>query len=373
VSYLTVAGHRSMALDARRNAAYHAALAGVINPDSAVLDLGAGTGVHGLMAARLGARRVYLVEPEDIISVASEIAHANGLDRIVRCIQGRIEDVELPEPVDVIVSVLTGNFLLTEDLLPALLCARKKTLKPGGCLIPSAGTMEAVPVCAPEVHATEVGSWSQPQHGVDLSVARGYAANTVFYRGRELRGLTRLAEPRTLHRLDFSRDDYASIRIDATFEISQSGVCHGVIGWMNVRLGETWLSTSPDDPAVHWSTAFLPLDPPMAVERGERLSFTLDRAPFGDWTWSVSSMSGRQQHSTMLSAPIAAASLEKARVSYVPALNVEGRLLRQVLEECGSGRAVGDIAVQLRREHPVRFATDAGATAFVQRIVKKYG
>jgi len=37
------------------------------------------------------------VEPEDIISVASEIAHANGLDRIVRCIQGRIEDVELPD------------------------------------------------------------------------------------------------------------------------------------------------------------------------------------------------------------------------------------------------------------------------------------
>jgi len=57
----------------------------------------------------------------------------------------------------------------------------------------------------------------------------------------------------------------------------------------------------------------------------------------------------------------------------VPTLNVEGRLLRQVLEECGSGRAVGDIAVQLRREHPIRFATDASATAFVQRIVKKYG
>lgn len=362
-----------MALDARRNAAYYAALASVVNPESVVLDLGAGTGVHGLMAARLGARRVYLVEPEDIISVADEIAHANGLDRIVRCIQGRIEDVELPEPVDVIVSVLTGNFLLTEDLLPALICAREKTLKPGGCLIPSAGTMEAVPVCAPEVHATEVGSWSQPQHGVDVSAARSYAANTVFYRGRELRGLTRLAEPRTLHTLDFSRDDYSSVRIDAEFEIAQSGACHGVIGWMDLRLGGSWLSTSPDDPAVHWSTAFLPLDPPMAVERGERLSFRLDRAPFGDWTWSVSSVSGTQQHSTMLSAPITAHSLEKARVTHVPSLNADGRLLRQVLDACGGSRAVGDIAAQMHREHPSRFATEAEATVFVQQIVKTYG
>src|SRR5262245_24671006 len=127
-----------MALDVRRNAAYHEALARVVGPESVVLDLGAGTGIHGLMAARLGAKRVYLVEPEDIISVAGEIARANGLDRVVRCLQGRIEEIELPEPVDVIVSVLTGNCLLTEDLLPSLVDARNRMLKPGGCLIPCA-------------------------------------------------------------------------------------------------------------------------------------------------------------------------------------------------------------------------------------------
>ena len=71
-----------------------------IRADSRVLDLGAGTGVHGLMAARLGAKRVYLVEPENIISVAEEIVRSNGLEHVVRCLQGRIEEVQLPEPVD---------------------------------------------------------------------------------------------------------------------------------------------------------------------------------------------------------------------------------------------------------------------------------
>jgi precorrin-6B methylase 2 len=361
-----------MALDARRNAAYHAALVNAVGAESVVLDLGAGTGVHGLMAARLGAKRVYLVEPEEIISVAEEIARANGLDHVVRCVQGRIEEVQLPEPVDVIVSVLTGNFLLTEDLLPSLLHARNGMLKPGGCLIPSAATMEAAPVSAPAVHAAEVSSWSQSQHGVDLSAARGYAANTVFYRGRALRGLTRLADPRTLHTLDFSRDDYESVCIDAEFDITHSGLCHGVIGWLNLRLGGTWLSTAPDEPSMHWSSAFLPLDPPLALERGERLSFTLDRAPFGDWTWSVSTTAARQQHSTLLSSPITASALDKARMTYAPALNAEGRVLRQVLDACASGRAVGDIAGELHREHRARFSTDAQALAFVQRVVKKY-
>src|SRR3954469_2494037 len=104
MTYVSVANHRSMALDRVRNDAYADALRAVVTPSSVVLDLGAGTGVHGLMAARMGARRVYLVEPEDVISVAEEIVHANGLDDVVRCVHGRIEHVDIPEPVDVIVS-----------------------------------------------------------------------------------------------------------------------------------------------------------------------------------------------------------------------------------------------------------------------------
>src|SRR5262245_43803218 len=115
MSYSSVSGHRTMALDARRNSAYEQALRQVITPDSVVLDVGAGTGVLGLMAARMGARRVFLVESEDVISVAEEIGKANGLSQ-VECLRGRMEDLQLPERVDVIVSVFTGNFLVTEDL-----------------------------------------------------------------------------------------------------------------------------------------------------------------------------------------------------------------------------------------------------------------
>src|SRR5690606_17819269 len=93
MSYASVAGHRRMALDTNRNDAYARALAEVITPDTVVLDLGAGTGVHGLVAARLGARHVYLVEPEDVIALAEEIAAANGLADRVTAVQGRIEDV----------------------------------------------------------------------------------------------------------------------------------------------------------------------------------------------------------------------------------------------------------------------------------------
>jgi SAM-dependent methyltransferase len=361
-----------MALDATRNRLYREALEQVVRPDSVVLDLGAGTGIHGLIAARLGAKRVYLVEPEDILAVAEEIVAANGLQERVQCFRGRLEDIQLPEPVDIIVSAVTGNFLLTEDLLPTLFHARDTVLKPDGLLIPGAATMEATPVWAPTIHAREIARWSASAEGIDLSAARGYAANSVFYRLEELGDSKYLAEPQVLQTFDFSRDNYTSVHIDAVYEITESGVCHGWVGWFSMKLGDRWVSTSPRDEPLHWSPAFLPLDPPVAFEQGERVSFTLDRAPFGDWTWRIRSATADQRHSTLLSAPMDAATLKKAMLDYTPSLNVDGRALAQILAQCDGSVSARTIAESLRGRYPERYHSAAEALAFVQRIIKRY-
>ena len=122
--YASIRDHHSMFFDQTRNDAYHRALESVITPDSIVLDLGAGLGIHGLLAAKLGAKKVYLVEPQDVICVAKKFVQANDFTGQVECIQGRIEEITLPEQVDVIISVFTGNLLLEEDLLPSLFYTR---------------------------------------------------------------------------------------------------------------------------------------------------------------------------------------------------------------------------------------------------------
>jgi 2-polyprenyl-3-methyl-5-hydroxy-6-metoxy-1,4-benzoquinol methylase len=361
-----------MALDAVRNNAYAAALKHVVTPDSVVLDLGAGTGVLGLMAARLGAKRVYLVEPEDVITVAGELAAANGLQGVVRCMQGRVEDLRLPERVDVVVSVLTGNFLVTEDLLPALLHARDTLLKPDGVLIPSAAVMEVVPISAPELHDECVARWSVPQAGIDLSQARTYAANTVFYRSEELRCARWLAEPRPLHTMNFNQDAYVGVQSRVTFEMDDAAECHGWAGWFRMQLGDQWLSTSPRHAQVHWSSAFLPLDPPMAVARGERVSLAVTRAPFGDWTWTVESASGVRRHSTLLAAPLNAAVLRRAALDYLPSLNGDGHAVLDTLSRCDRSTSVARLAQLLFEQYPDRYRDQAEALRLVQRVVKKY-
>ena len=79
MSYTEPVGHKSMLRDEVRNRCYRAALSRLLTPDSVVLDLGAGTGILGLMAASLGAARVYQVEPATPLEVSMELAEANGL------------------------------------------------------------------------------------------------------------------------------------------------------------------------------------------------------------------------------------------------------------------------------------------------------
>src|ERR1041384_4653895 len=72
-----------MLADAPRMEAYTAALRQTVKPDSVVMDLGSGPGFFALLACKLGARRVYAVQPDSVISLARDVAAANGCaDRI---------------------------------------------------------------------------------------------------------------------------------------------------------------------------------------------------------------------------------------------------------------------------------------------------
>jgi SAM-dependent methyltransferase len=371
MAYESIASHRTMALDRVRNDAYARALRQVVTPDSVVLDLGAGTGVLGMLAARLGARRVYLVEPTDIIAVAQELVGANGLQDRVECVHGRIEDVQLPEKADVIVSVMTGNFLVTEDLLPVLFHARDTALTPGGRLLPDAAAMEATLVSAPDIHEFNVAAWARHE-GIDTSAARPYAANTIYYSPPTIRDVAFLAEPDALHQVDLTRDDYVRVHAEVTFDVTQSGTCHGVAGWFRMRLGREWLSTSPREPKVHWSAAFLPIDPPLDLEEGECVTFALDRPPRGDWTWRVSARTGSRRHSTLFGMPLTEKTLRKAGTDYVPAPTADARVVMHVLAAMDGQHDVTAIARSLHGAFPDRYRTEAEALAFTQELVARY-
>ena len=93
-----------------------------------------------MFAARAGAARVYAVERTTVAVLARDLAAANGLAEIIEVIHGDVLDVELPEPVDVIVSEWLGGFGIDEGMLAPVIAARDRWLKPGGTMIPQSVT-----------------------------------------------------------------------------------------------------------------------------------------------------------------------------------------------------------------------------------------
>ena len=370
--YASISSHRSMVYDQRRNEYYYNALKQVVTPDSIVLDLGAGLGIHGLLAAKLGAKQVYMVEPEDIITVAKQIAEDNGLEKKIRFYRGKIEDIDLPSQVDIIISVLTGNFLLNEDLLPSLFYARETYLKPDGDLIPDKAVMFATPVYLPELYDKEIEVWSQTLWELDFIHAKQYSSNTLFYRRDELSKASYLAKPDSLFEMDFYSIQDVYCDFERIYTITKSSLCHGWIGWFDLQLGDQWLSTAPHEPKLHWSPAFLPLDPPINFVEGEQVRFRIIRPPLGNWSWIVETENTKQKHSTILAEPLSKETVRKIALSYTPQLNEDGEVVMYILSQADGGQTTQQIVDKLLSKYNNRYSY-AAAQKLVQSLVKHYG
>jgi Arginine methyltransferase oligomerization subdomain/Ribosomal protein L11 methyltransferase (PrmA) len=379
MSYSDAVGHRSMIFDGIRNAAYTRALKKVITPETTVMDLGAGLGIHGMIAARLGASKVYLVEPTVVVEVARKVAADNQL-AAVECIQATAEELKLDARVDVIVSVFTGNFLLAEDLLPSLFYARDHFLAPGGQMIPDRGRMEVVPVSAPEYYQKYVDAWGKfpgtcAEQGlpeIDYSAMRAYAANYMNYDTAKHMAAEYLAEPASLMELDFNKATKADCDSQIDVIVESDGLCHGWVGWFQMRLVDEWLSTSGKPKATHWSPVFMPLEVPIQVKAGEKLHFALKRAELGDWTWTTTHAEVKQRQSTFFSTPLTHARMLKASDNYQPTLSGRGAAACWLLARMNGDVLVSDLAEQLRKEFPELLRTDTEALKFVKELAERF-
>eukprot|EP00439_Symbiodinium_sp_Y106_P046792 s5453_g5.t7 len=251
--------------------------------DKVVLDVGCGTGVLAIFAAKAGARKVYAVEASDMASAAKQVVAANGVDKVVEVIRGMVETIELPEKVDVIISEWMGNFLLKESMLDTVLIARDRFLKPGGLLFPSHARLFLAP-CAHSCFAErwqsyvdELWAWRSFVQHMHVSFGLSYGPLTtqqekeasehhlqswdwVHLNSSHLRG-----PPVQLLALDLATLPLSRLQslheqaFDIVLPITKDGTVGGLCGFFDISFqhvsGESEfvdLSTSPFSKATHW-------------------------------------------------------------------------------------------------------------------------
>ncbi|KAF5725813.1 protein arginine N-methyltransferase PRMT10 [Tripterygium wilfordii] len=277
-----------------------------------VLDVGTGSGILAIWSAKAGARKVYAVEATKMAEHARALVKSNGLQNVVEVIEGSMEDVTLPEKVDVIISEWMGYFLLRESMFDSVICARDRWLKPTGVMYPSHARMWLAPIRSGLVddkwndYGGAMDDWhrflddTKTSYGVDMSVLtnhfdeeqqRYYLQTSLWKNLHPHQVIGAAAIVKEIDCLTATVADVLNVRANLTSIINSPNtrLC-GFGGWFDVHFRgrkedpaqqEIELTTAPNtENSTHWGQQVFLLHPPIHVSEGDDLdiSFAMDRA-----------------------------------------------------------------------------------------------
>ncbi|MBN3295197.1 ANM2 methyltransferase, partial [Amia calva] len=289
-SYGTLKLHLEMLSDRPRTEKYREVI--FSNRDAlkgrVVLDVGCGTGVISLFCATLSEpAAVYAVEASAMADHTRQLVKQNDCENLVTVFKGRVEELTLPQKVDVLVSEWMGNCLLFEFMVESVLLARDHWLKEGGVMWPSSAILTLVPCQAEEDYSCKIAFWEEP-YGLDFSCLKPFAQKEFFSRpkfGHELETDDCLSVPCDILKLDLHSlqiADLERLKGEFCFKAEKSGTLHGFTAWFSVQFhslvkGGTSLelNTGPHYPLTHWKQTLLMLDRPVSIQQGDSIRGTI--------------------------------------------------------------------------------------------------
>lgn len=266
--------YQGMLADAQRMHRYREAIAATVRPGDVVADLGTGTGVLALLAARAGARRVYAIDNRpQVIPLAARIVAANGAAGCITVLLGDAREVRVDEPVDVIINELIGDFGTDENIHECVAAFAREHLRPGGRILPERLQTWLVPV---EYGDEFRGVFRADFHGLDLrpAVDLPFAPQAVMHRlrhrPRELAAAWRVED------IQFSREMGARrLPFAGQFRIAAAGALQGFVGYFRATLAAGIGLDNYPGAAGHWENWNWPVTPPLAVAPGDCIDAVL--------------------------------------------------------------------------------------------------
>jgi protein arginine N-methyltransferase 1 len=383
----SIGDYGDMIADKVRMDPYAYALKAVIEPDSVVLDIGTGAGMHALLACKFGARKVYAIEPNDSIHLARELAQVNGYADRIEFFQDVSTHVSLPEKADVIVSDLRGVLPLYGGHIPAIIDARERHLAPGGVLIPKRDTMWVSLVETDKVYNELIGPWDYP-YGLAMEEAKQIVLNTWIEENTDtFRKSNLLTEPQIWTELDYTsieNPDVSSSRLIQ--KATRDGTAHGLLLWFDGEIAEgirVFNGPGAEKMAEVYGCGFFPLLEPVSIEKGDTISLDIRADLIEDeynWHWHTRIQSGDNpqaikadfQQSIDLESRLESAVLHESVLNFRPSRSEAGEIIHFILGMMDGGNTIDQISRQVQGKFPVRFKTQREAQFYVNDLSQEF-
>jgi protein arginine N-methyltransferase 1 len=379
----SVGGYGEMILDKSRMRAYAEALRAVVRDGSVVLDIGTGTGILALLACRFGARKVYAIEPAEIIHLARQAVAANGFADRIEFIQGISTAIDLREKVDIIVSDVRGVLPNYTTGLISIMDARERFLATSGRMIPQRDTLWVALTQAADAYGKVVKAWENNDFGFDFQAIRDHAVNKIDK--LKSHGNPIITDPRDWATLDYRTLSSPDVNGRVAWTIQNATTAHGLAVWFDSELTDgIGFSNSPDAPTKQiYGQGFFPWPRPVELSLGDEVSVQLQAVQTGSdyvWCWNTDITADAAPHrtlasfrqSTFLGTPLSVESLRKRTQTFVPTLNEDGRIDHAILTQMADGRSLDQIARSIGGQFAHRFATWQDALNRVASLSTKY-
>ena len=240
-----------------------------------VMDIGCGTGILSMFAARSGAKHVYAIEMADVYKVAREIVNRNGLGNKITILHGKVEEVKLPvEKVDIIVSEWMGYLLLFEGMFDSVLWARDKYLAPGGMMFPDRAVIKLAGLDDLKFNSNKRQMYRN-QFNCNLSRMNEFSLLEPLVDTCNSDAI--LTDECVIADIDLMTCTLADLDFFAGYKlkVEKTGFISGVVSWFDVYFSfgknEVVLSTSPFEEETHWKQGILYFETDLPVNENDEI------------------------------------------------------------------------------------------------------
>ncbi|MEZ4953671.1 MAG: tetratricopeptide repeat protein [Saprospiraceae bacterium] len=284
--------HFVMLADDLRNDAYQQAIERVVTKDSTVLDIGTGSGLLSLMAARAGAKKIVACEMHNrLAETAKEIIAANGYSKKITVINKKSTALEigtdLPQKADILVSEILDAGVIGEGVLPTVRHALQNLLADDAIIIPAKvkifGQLIEIPMRSKVSPVRQIS-------GFDLSAFDQYRIQSEYITVElESESHEKLSDifPITafnFYNLPAAVHDNDPISETLTIDIKQDGEVQAVAFWFDLTLHEDLMvSSRPGGELKHWGQALYCFEEPIKKMAGDQLKLDFIRSDQFIW------------------------------------------------------------------------------------------
>ena len=241
--------------------------------DKKVLVINNGIGLYSLLCARVGAKKVYSLEPDKTFyKFQKKIVELNRYQNVIEVYNCDVEDIYDIEKVDIIVCEWMGNFLLSNSFLKKVIYARNKFLVRDGLIFPDKAALFICGIQDEEFKKSKFQMWDNV-YNVNMSFVKNVSFKEPLIDSFNKKNIISNIFP--ILEINLYKIKENDINFITNFELTfnQSDCLSALAGWFDVQFSKVpntiKFTTSPFNQYTRWKQTIFYLENNIKVNKGD--------------------------------------------------------------------------------------------------------